>query len=310
MGTPDFAVGILDNIVKNGYEVVAVVTALDKPAGRGMKMHYSAVKEYALQADIPILQPANLKSETFIDELKSFQPDLFIVVAFRMLPFQVFSLPPRGCFNLHASLLPAYRGAAPINWAIINGEKETGVTTFFIEKEIDTGKIILQQKLEIPEHCTAGILHDELMKIGADLVVKSIELINTPTFNPIPQPFDGDWPKAPKIFPQDCEINWQKNSDSIIQFIRGLSPHPGAYTFIDGKRLKIFNATKSISKVLLQPGVYQSDRKNYLFFGTAQGNIAITELQLEGKKRMTIDEFLRGNNLPKKEEQDPPNQLQ
>ncbi len=302
MGTPDFAVASLDKLVKNNKNVVAVVTSPDKPAGRGQKLNESAVKKYALEHQLKILQPEKLKSESFIEELKALEADLFIVVAFRMLPEIVLNMPPKGTFNLHVSLLPQYRGAAPINWAIINGEKESGVTTFFLKHEIDTGSIIHQAKTTIHESMTAGELHDALMEIGANLVLKTVVDIESNNVHPISQEEtmkrnginESELRHAPKIFKNDMQINWNKSAKDIFHHIKGLSPYPTAFTQINGLNLKVFNI--EISDTLNIPnGEYQSDGKTFLKFQTADQSISILELQLEGKKRMGIEEFLRGN---------------
>src|SRR5690554_1071327 len=247
MGTPEFAVTILERLIKEEYNIKAVVTAPDRPAGRGRKLQGSAVKESALQHNLPVLQPAQLKDEEFIQELKSFEPDLFIVVAFRMLPKVVWEIPPMGTFNLHGSLLPQYRGAAPINWAVINGETETGVTTFFIDEKIDTGQILLSDKLSIGENETAGELHDRMMILGAQTVTDTVELIRLGNAKPKPQP-EGDLKAAPKISKQDCLLDLNKSITSVHNFIRGMSPYPTAWIKIqhkennDIKTLKLFRS--------------------------------------------------------------------
>lgn len=303
MGTPEFAVASLDILVKNNYNIVGVVTAVDKPAGRGQKIQESDVKKYALEKGLRILQPEKLKSESFIEELKSLQADLFIVVAFRMLPEIVWTMPPLGTFNLHASLLPQYRGAAPLNWAIINGEKETGVTTFFLKHEIDTGSIIHQAKTAITEKMNAGELHDTLKEIGAKLVLKTVQDIEAGNIQSISQEESmlaqgltaSDLKHAPKIFKPDMEIHWEKSAKEILQLIKGLSPYPAAFTKLNGLNLKVYDA--EISEPIHQAiGTFASDKKTYLKFQTADQSITIKELQLEGKKRMKVDEFLRGYN--------------
>lgn len=298
MGTPEFAVPSLDILVKNGYNVVAVVTAPDKPAGRGLKLSTSPVKDYAVANNIPVLQPEKLKNPAFLEELKSYQADLQIIVAFRMLPEAVWNMPPLGSFNLHASLLPQYRGAAPINWAVINGEKETGVTTFFLKHEIDTGDILFQEKEPIHPNDTAGTLYERLMHVGASLVLKTVQAIEAGNYTPQPQVFEEEIKTAPKIFKETCKINWHQDADSVYNFIRGLSPYPAAWTELQGKNCKILKAKKFISSsVANSPGAYHSDNKTYLHFETTNGLIAVEELQLEGKKKMNIEEFLRGNKL-------------
>ncbi len=299
MGTPDFAVPSLNKIYEAGYQIVGVVTAPDKPAGRGMQLTQSAIKKYALEKNLKILQPEKLKSADFIEELKSLKADLQIVVAFRMLPEIVWNMPPMGTINLHASLLPQYRGAAPINRAIINGEKETGVTTFKLQQEIDTGNILLQEKIPISDDETAGTLHDKMMQIGANLLLKTIKELENGTLEEVPQPLTPNLQpsilhSAPKIFTETCEINWNKNADEIYNLIRGLSPYPTAFTFLNGKKLKIFSAEKEISDVSNQPGKFFTDNKTFLKFSAKDGYISLKEIQLEGKKKMMIKDFLRG----------------
>lgn len=294
MGTPDFAVPSLEILVKNGYDVVAVITAPDKPAGRGLKLTPSAVKQFAVTHGLKVLQPVKLKDPQFLEELKSLQPDLQIVVAFRMLPQVVWSLPPLGTINLHASLLPDYRGAAPINRAIINSETETGVTTFFIEQEIDTGKIIFQEKIPIGIDETAGELHDRMMHIGAALVLKTAQAIEKDEAPAIRQTQVSD-KVAPKLTREGCQINWRQSTVEIFNFIRGLSPYPGAWTLLDGKVFKIYRATRFFKTPDVAPGTF-------LFSGTElkiaapDGYLLPKEVQLEGKRRMGIEEFLRGIN--------------
>lgn len=298
MGTPEFAVPSLEALVKNNVNVVAVVTAPDKPQGRGQKVAHSPVKACAIAHRIPVLQPPNLKAPAFIEELKAFRADLQAVVAFRMLPEVVWAMPPLGTFNLHASLLPQYRGAAPINWAIINGEKETGVTTFFLKHDIDTGSIIFQESEPIRIDDDAGTLYERLMTKGAGLVVKTVRAIQEGEFRPIPQPLVSDMKHAPKIFKETCEINWDRNSEDIRNFVRGLSPYPAAWTLLNGKNFKIYKASAvEHNEKREKPGEYATDHKNYLYIKTSDGWIAVDELQPEGKKRMTIKEFLRGNTL-------------
>src|ERR1043165_9173853 len=241
MGTPEFAVASLDALVNKGYNIVGVITAPDKPAGRGMKLQESAVKKYAVEKGLRILQPEKLKNPQFLDELKSLNADLQVVVAFRMLPEVVWNMPALGTINVHASLLPQYRGAAPINWAIINGEKQTGITTFKLKHEIDTGDILLQETINIGEDETAGELHDRMKEIGAQLLVKTIKGIADGSLKETPQP-PGDIKHAPKIFTETCHIKWNKSLNSIYNLIRGLSPYPGAFTLLDEKVLKIFKA--------------------------------------------------------------------
>lgn len=300
MGTPEFAVASLDALVKAGYDIAAVVTAPDKPAGRGMKLTESAVKKYALEKGLKILQPVKLKDPLFVDELKSLKADIQIVVAFRMLPEIVWNMPPMGTVNVHGSLLPQYRGAAPINWAVINGEKETGVTTFKLQHEIDTGNILLQQSFSIADDETAGEVHDRMKEIGAELLVQTIdglinETIEETVQHPSPHtPYPIPIKHAPKIFTETCRINWNKPVDEIYNLIRGLSPFPGAFTMLGEKTLKIFRAKKNTTTPLVPPGTYESDGKQFLRYAGSDGYIEILELQLEGKKRMLVDDFLRG----------------
>ncbi len=303
MGTPDFAVESLKTLVENEYNIVGVITAPDRPAGRGQKIHQSPVKEYAVAQNIPVLQPEKLKNPAFLDDLKALRADLQIIVAFRMLPEVVWNMPPMGSFNLHGSLLPHYRGAAPINWAVINGEKETGVSTFFLQHEIDTGHIIFQEKVTIEEADNAGSIHDKLMVIGAQLVLKTVQAIEADAIHTIPQADllgDEESKEAPKIFKDDCRIQWAESATLIRNKIRGLSPYPTAWTeleFEDGKTLsmKLF-AAQFKSDLSLAPGEVQTDGKTYLAIGTNDQALAITELQLAGKKRMTVTDFLRGYN--------------
>lgn len=301
MGTPDFAVASLDRLIKNHYSIAAVVTAPDKPAGRGQKLTESAVKKYAKEKQLPILQPEKLKSPEFIQTLKSLNADLQIVVAFRMLPEIVWNMPPLGTFNLHASLLPQYRGAAPINWAIINGEKESGVTTFFLKHEIDTGNIILQEKVSITPTETAGELHDKLMNTGAELVLKTVRLVENKSYKLISQDkltsSNKELKHAPKIFKQDCAIDWKQPIDQIYNLIRGLSPYPTAYTTFKGQTLKIFHAKKEYEHHNDPIGSFILNDKLALKVAVKEGYILLTEVQLEGKKRMSIEDFLRGNRL-------------
>lgn len=305
MGTPEFAVPCLEILIENKFNVVAVITAPDKPQGRGQKLMPSPVKEVALKHTIPVLQPTNLKAPEFIEELKTYQANLHIVVAFRMLPEVVWAMPAHGTFNLHASLLPQYRGAAPINWAIINGETETGVTTFFLKHEIDTGSIIFQEKERITEDDTIGTLYERLMYKGAQLVLKTVRAIESGNYPSVPQPTNEEIKHAPKIFKETCEINWNQSSKQVIDFVRGLSPYPGAWTVFNGKTYKIFKCEEAIvqstmSKVDKAPLIVKTGQwiiNNGLKVQTADGWVNILELQPEGKKRMGIDEFLRGNKI-------------
>ncbi len=294
MGTPEFAVTSLDILVKNGFEVVAVVTAVDKPAGRGNQLQQSAVKKYALEHGLRVLQPEKLKAPGFIEELTALKPDLQVVVAFRMLPEVVWNLPPMGTINLHGSLLPAYRGAAPINWAVINGETETGVTTFFLQHEIDTGSIIQQTKMPIGPDENAGEVHDRMMALGAETMLNTVKEIQAGTAKGTPQEMGGNYPHAPKIFREDCKIDWNKPVDEVYNHIRGLSPYPAAWTELDGKTLKIYSAKKELTSHGKAPGFADTDGKQYLRFATPDGYILAEELQLEGKKRLGVKEFLLG----------------
>ncbi len=296
MGTPDFAVASLKALLDAGRNVVAVVTSPDKPAGRGQKLHQSAVKQFALANNLPVLQPEKLRAPDFLDALKSYQADLQVVVAFRMLPELVWNMPPLGTINVHASLLPQYRGAAPINHAIINGEKESGVTTFLLQQEIDTGNILLSDKVKIEDTDTAGILHDKLMLAGAQTLVKTIEELEKGTIIPTPQKEtdNNSLKHAPKIFKEDCAIDWNGSTESIYNKIRGLSPYPAAYTLLGDKVLKIYEVTKELSDGNNVPGKFETDGKTFLKFSTADGYINLISLQIEGKKRMSTEEFLRG----------------
>ena len=301
-GTPEFAVDSLDILLKNGYEISAVVTATDKPAGRGLEIKMSAVKEYARAKNLKILQPENLMNQEFISQLKELNPELGVVVAFRKMPKEVFTLPQKGTFNLHASLLPHYRGAAPINWAIINGEKESGVTTFFLDEEIDTGKIILRAKENIKEEDTAGDLYERLMKDGADLTLKTVRAIETGNYTPEDQSaFVKSTEKlkaAPKIFKDDCKINWKKKAEDVYDFIRGLSPYPTAWTEIKNENetlsLKIFRSSKEISENQNEIGLIITDEKTFIKIAVKEGFIHLLDIQLAGRKKMNIEEFLRG----------------
>jgi len=297
MGTPDFAVASLDALVQANFDVVAVVTAPDKPAGRGQKLNESAVKKYAVEKGIPVLQPEKLKNPEFIAELRSYQADLQVVVAFRMLPEVVWNMPPKGTINLHGSLLPQYRGAAPINHAIINGEKESGVTTFFLTHEIDTGNIILSDRIAIANDETAGDLHDKLMYIGANLLVKTLKAIEAGEVNEQPQPQSGELKHAPKIFKDDCKIDWNNEAQTVYNLIRGLSPYPTAFTFLNDKTLKVFKAEIEDKEPGIAAGGFLTDGKTYLKFAAKDGFIKLLDIQYEGKKRMLIEDFLRGMRL-------------
>ena len=294
MGTPEFAVASLDAIVQAGFNVVGVITAPDKPAGRGMQLTQSAVKKYAVAKGLNVLQPEKLKAPAFLDELRALQADLQIVVAFRMLPEIVWNMPPMGTVNLHGSLLPQYRGAAPINWAVINGEKETGVTTFQLQHAIDTGGILLQDRFPIADTDTAGDVHDRMMTIGAKLLVKTIAGLAAGTLHGVAQADPPDLKHAPKLFTETCRIDWTRNTTAIYNLIRGLSPFPAAFTELNGKLLKIYRSEKELTIPSILPGHPDTDQRSYLRFATADGYIRVTELQLEGKKRMLVEEFLRG----------------
>jgi len=294
MGTPEFAVPSLDLLYKAGYNIVGVVTAPDKPAGRGMKLSESEVKKYAVANNLKVFQPEKLKHPDFIEQLRKLNADLQVVVAFRMLPEVVWNMPPLGTINLHASLLPQYRGAAPINWAIINGEKETGVTTFKLQQEIDTGNILLQEKIKISDSETAGTLHDKMKTRGAEVLLRTVQQLHNGTLQEHPQSHSSVLRAAPKIFSEDCKINWDQGVAEITNFIRGLSPYPTAFTFLNGKKLKIFSADIEQFQNLDTLGNFITDYKSYLKFVARDGYISIKELQLEGKKRMHVADFLRG----------------
>lgn len=296
MGTPDFAAASLKALLENGYSVVAVITSPDKPAGRGMKLSSSAVKQFAVRRGIPVLQPANLKDPEFIGQLKRFQADIQVVVAFRMLPEIVWSMPPQGTINLHGSLLPQYRGAAPINRAIMNGETETGVTTFKLQQEIDTGNILLMEKMPIGPEETAGELHDRMKMAGAHLIVRTIQGLQDGTLKEKPQFVPDGTPikLAPKIFAADVEVDWTLPVINIHNQIRGLSPYPGAFTIFREKMLKIFRSRPEKGSHDLTPGTSETDNKSWLRFAASDGYIYVEEMQLEGKKRMSVSDFLRG----------------
>ena len=300
MGTPQFAVASLDALIKAGSDIVAVVTAPDKPAGRGQKVSESAVKQYAVANGLKVLQPEKLKNENFIAELKALKADLQVVVAFRMLPEAVWNMPAKGTINLHASLLPQYRGAAPINWALINGEKESGVTTFFLKHDIDTGNILFTEKITLTGHEDAGELHDRLMNKGAGLLVKTVKAVESGRYNEHPQAqlAEGTELKhAPKIFKDDCRIDWTQPALSIYNKIRGLSPVPTAYTELNGKSLKVYASEYQLSEPAIQPGGFLTDNKTYLKVAAKDGFVLLKDIQLEGKKRMGIEDFLRGVKL-------------
>lgn len=303
MGTPEFAVAPLQMILEKRFNVVAVVTSADKPSGRGLKINESAVKKYALSRGLKVMQPYSLKDPQFIETLKNLQPDIIVVVAFRMLPEAIWKMPPLGTFNLHASLLPQYRGAAPINWAIINGETKTGVTTFFLDQKIDTGNIIMQRETKIREDETAGELHDELMQAGSEVVVETLNTILEGNYSLTQQSDlirDTETARpAPKIYREDCHIKWDKPAKDVYNLIRGLSPYPAAFTTLSapgGKSfdLKIFKSRIITDRPPAKPGIIDSDGRTFVSIATADAWISLQEIQLESKKKMTIGELLRG----------------
>lgn len=294
-GTPEFAVPSLRVLVENGYDVAGVVTAPDKPAGRGHQMVMPPIKEYALGANLRILQPEKLRNPEFQAELKALGADLFIVVAFRMLPESVWAMPPKGTFNLHASLLPDYRGAAPLNWAIINGETKTGATTFFLEHEIDTGGILLQREMEIPDHWNAGDLHDAMMEMGAQLVLETVRMIESGKIQATPQDTSKALHKASKIFREDCQIRWDQPIKAIRNHIRGMAPVPCAWTTFGDLSLKIYQAELVQEPHNATPGTLRVAGKNDLQIAGQDGWLSIKSLQLQGKKRMDATSFLNGN---------------
>jgi methionyl-tRNA formyltransferase len=297
MGTPDFAVASLRALVEAGAQVVGVITAPDKPAGRGMQLQQSAVKQYAVSQGLPVLQPEKLKNPEFLQQLKQLQADVQVVVAFRMLPELVWNMPPMGTINVHGSLLPKYRGAAPINWAVINGETETGVTTFKLKHEIDTGNVLLRQALAIGENETAGEVHDRMMLAGAELLVTTLRQLAAGTLTEQPQHGNhggGEWPHAPKIFTETCVIDFAKPSAQVHDQVRGLSPYPGAFTKLKEKTFKIYHSQKEIMEHRHQPGTIITDHKSFFKFACADGYLYALEVQWEGKKRMDIESFLRG----------------
>lgn len=314
MGTPEFAVASLDALVQSGANIVAVITAPDKPAGRGMKLNESSVKQYAVTKGLQLLQPEKLKDPAFLESLKALNADLQIVVAFRMLPEVVWNMPPLGTINVHGSLLPQYRGAAPINWAVINGEKETGVTTFKLKHEIDTGDILLQEAFPIDEDETAGDVHDKMKGIGAQLLVRTVKgiaegsieptsqksIINDQTTDQVLSSDDqaiSTIKHAPKIFTETYRIDWNKSVDEVYDLIRGLAPYPAAFTYLNEKTLKIFKARKEKTQTTIAPGEWQTDNKTFIRFACTNGSVSLEEIQLEGKKRMNVAEFLRGYRL-------------
>ncbi|WP_297097391.1 methionyl-tRNA formyltransferase [uncultured Draconibacterium sp.] len=304
MGTPDFAVASLQALVEGGYNIVGVITAPDKPAGRGKKLHQSAVKVYASEQGLNVMQPEKLKNPEFLDELRALEADLQVVVAFRMLPEVVWDMPRLGTFNLHGSLLPQYRGAAPLNWAVINGETQTGVTTFLLDHEIDTGKILFRKEIDIWENDTVGTIHDALMGIGAKLVVETVDALASGDYKAIPQEElvaeSEEIKHAPKIFKEDCKIDWSADADAVCNLIRGLSPSPAAWSTLkhkqSGKEIatKIFMTMRVEDNKNTPPGTLESDGKNFIKVACTNGWLQITDLQIAGKKRMKVQEFLRG----------------
>jgi methionyl-tRNA formyltransferase len=296
IGTPDFAAYSLTKLVNAGKNIVAVITAPDRPAGRGMQLHQSAVKVAAIQHGIPVLQPEKLKDPLFLATLASYKADFQIVIAFRMLPELVWNMPPLGTMNLHASLLPDYRGAAPINWAIINGETKSGITTFLLKHQIDTGDILLQKEVAIAESDNVGVLYEKLMHQGADLVLESTELIEKGDYKTIPQKQNEHPKHAPKIFKETCEIDWNNSAKNIINLVRGLSPYPAARCTWQNKILKVY-ACEVTSTQNLQIGEFESDGKTYLRVGAKDADISLIDVQLEGRKRMLVEELLRGYQI-------------
>jgi methionyl-tRNA formyltransferase len=301
MGTPAFAVASLNALLEAKMNVVGVVTAPDKPGGRGMQLQQSAVKQFALGHNLPLLQPEKLKAPEFFEALSAWKPDLQVVVAFRMLPEKIWSFPPMGTLNVHGSLLPQYRGAAPINWAIMNGESETGVTTFQLQHAIDTGDILLQDRIAITENMTAGELHDNMMLVGANLLVKTLEGLIQGNIKSVPQSDvinEADIKHAPKIFTKDCEIDFEKDVQTIHNHVRGLAPFPGAITKVDGKIVKLYNTTIS-KEIPMEPvGSFVTDGKNIAKFACKDGYLMLNDIQWEGKKRMAVEDFLRGYRKP------------
>ncbi len=294
MGTPEFAVASLDILIQNGFNVVAVITATDKLGGRGGKqLLQSAVKQYAVAHNLPVLQPEKLKNPEFINILRGLEADLFVVVAFRMLPEIVWTMPPLGTINVHGSLLPKYRGAAPINWAVINGEKETGVTTFFLKHEIDTGDVIFREKMPIGEDDNVGEIHDKMMVLGAETLLKTVKAIESQTVVPQPQP-DEAATHAPKIFNETCQIDFSRTVAEVHNFIRGLSPYPTAWTILNGLKLKIYKTSKEISPPQYPIGKFVVEGKNILKVACSDGYIHLLDVHLEGKKRLLIRDFLNG----------------
>ncbi len=301
MGTPAFAVASLSALLDAKMNVVGVVTAPDKPGGRGMQLQQSAVKQFALAHDLPLLQPEKLKAPEFFEALSAWKPDLQVVVAFRMLPEKIWSFPPMGTLNVHGSLLPQYRGAAPINWAIMNGEKETGVTTFQLQHAIDTGDILLHDRIAISEDMTAGALHDKMMMVGAQLLVKTLHGLVEGTIQSLPQSTvleESQIKHAPKIFTKDCEINWELPVQDIHNHVRGLAPFPGAITKVEGKIVKLYHTRIEIATPNEAPGSFITDGKSLAKFACKDGYLLLNDIQWEGKKRMLVEDFLRGYRKP------------
>jgi methionyl-tRNA formyltransferase len=302
MGTPGFAAGVLKPLIEAGYHIVGVVTAPDKPAGRGQQLQRPAVKELALEKGIAVLQPERLRDETFLQQLRQWQADVLVVTAFRMLPEVVWAMPKYGAFNLHASLLPQYRGAAPINRAIINGDTETGLTTFFLNHDIDAGRIIFSERTAIGRDETAGQLHDRLMAMGAPLVGKTLDAIANGAAHATPQPHADNLRTAPKLYKDDCRIDWRHSARNIHNLVRGLSPYPAAFTEMKAPDspllLKIFGATPETTPHQLPPGTVETDRKSYLKVACGEGFLVIHDLQLQGKKRMPVKDFMAGLRSP------------
>ena len=296
MGTPEFAATSLDALYRSRHDVVGVVTVADKPAGRGLQLQSSPVKMLAMERGIPVLQPLKLKDPQFLDELRALNADLFVIVAFRMLPEVVWNMPPLGSVNLHGSLLPKYRGAAPINRAIMNGETETGVTIFFLQHEIDTGRVIVRERMPIGPDTTAGELHDEMMHLGARVLVQAVDAIADERADAVEQdqlmPANADVPSAPKIFKEDCKVDWSWSVTKVHNHVRGLSPYPAAWSELEGKNVKLFRGNPLLGKKL--SAAFETDGKTYLWFRCSDGAYNIQTLQLEGKKRMEVEEFLRG----------------
>ena len=302
MGTPEFAVASLQRLIDAGKNVVAVITAPDRPSGRGLQVVSSPVKKAAETAGIPVLQPEKLRDPAFLEELRSYAADLQVVVAFRMLPEVIWAMPTVGTFNLHASLLPQYRGAAPINWAIFNGESETGATSFFIENEIGTGQMIFQDHEPIQPDDTAGTLHDRLMERGADLVLRTVNAIETGEYPRIPQPTASDLKPAPKLNRENTEIDWNQPAEVVRNFVRGLTPYPSAWTILNQKFFKIYGVSKATEPTedansSAEPGQLYTDNKKIILVRVTDGWLSLDQLQAEGKRRMTAEEFLRGNRL-------------